>query len=353
MTVLKGVRLYGEGDPVDVLVRDGQIAEIGEGLGGDADERIDCAGRILLPGFVDLHTHLREPGREYAEDIETGSAAAALGGYTAVFAMANTEPVADSVVVTDHVWHRGQQVGLVDVHPVGAVTVGLGGKQLTEMGLMAAGAGEVRMFSDVGSEILLDAVRAAYPEALVAGFGPDIAVLKGVGHPRQLTDGWALTKAQGWQGVGHTRMATESAVTPAGCHPYAVGPAQCMVHNGSFANHATIRRELRAAGVPFDSENDTEVGARFIAKLLSEGRDVEGALKELCAVFDGFYTLLVSNRDSFAVVRDAIACKPAVIAETDDWVAMGSEYRALAGLPGVEKAKIWEPEPEVVYAWSR
>ncbi len=106
-----------------------------------------------------------------------------------------------------------------------------------------------------------------------------------------------------------------------------------MVHNGSFANHATIRRELRAAGIPFDSENDTEVGARFIAKLLSQGRDVEGALKELCGTFDGFYTLLVSNRDSFAVVRDAIACKPAVIAETDDWVAMGSEYRASQAFP--------------------
>ena len=102
------------------------------------------------PGFVDLHTHLREPGREYAEDIETGSAAAALGGYTAVFAMANTNPVADSPVVTDHVWHRGQQVGLVDVHPVGAVTVGLAGKELTEMGMMAAGAAQVRMFSDDG-----------------------------------------------------------------------------------------------------------------------------------------------------------------------------------------------------------
>ncbi|MCV7153026.1 glutamine amidotransferase [Mycolicibacterium pyrenivorans] len=203
------------------------------------------------------------------------------------------------------------------------------------------------------SEDLLIAVRSVYPRALVAGFGSDIAVLKGVGHPRMLTDGWGLEKAQGWQGVGHTRMATESAVTPAGCHPYAVGPSQCMVHNGSFANHATIRRELRAAGIPFDSENDTEVGARFIAKLLSQGRDVEGALKELCGTFDGFYTLLVSNRDSFAVVRDAIACKPAVIAETDDWVAMGSEYRALAGLPGVEKARIWEPEPEVVYAWSK
>ena len=207
--------------------------------------------------------------------------------------------------------------------------------------------------ANVDSEALLAAVRSAHPQALVAGFGSDIAVLKGVGHPRVLTDGWGLEKAQGWQGVGHTRMATESAVTPAGCHPYAVGPGQCMVHNGSFANHATIRRELRSAGVPFDSDNDTEVGARFIAKLLSEGLDVEAALKELCGTFDGFYTLLVSNRDSFAVVRDAIACKPAVIAETDDWVAMGSEYRALAGLPGVERARIWEPEPEVVYAWQR
>ena len=205
----------------------------------------------------------------------------------------------------------------------------------------------------VSSAALLDAVKAAYPRALIAGFGADMAVLKGVGHPRTLTDAWNLAKAQGWQGVGHTRMATESAVTPAGCHPSTVGPEQCMVHNGSFANHATIRRQLRSAGIDFDSENDTEVGARFIAKQLADGRDVESALKELCATFDGFYTLLVSNRDSFAVVRDAIACKPAVIAETADWVAVGSEYRALAGLPGVENAAIWEPEPEVIYAWTR
>jgi amidophosphoribosyltransferase len=207
--------------------------------------------------------------------------------------------------------------------------------------------------ADVDSAVLLDAVKAAYPRALIAGFGTDMAVLKGVGHPRTLTSAWNLTRAQGWQGVGHTRMATESAVTPAGCHPYTVGPEQCMVHNGSFANHATIRRQLRSAGIEFDSENDTEVGARFIAKQLADGRDVESALKELCATFDGFYTLLVSNRDSFAVVRDAIACKPAVIAETADWVAVGSEYRALAGLPGVGKAAIWEPEPEVIYAWNR
>ncbi|MHC9295177.1 glutamine amidotransferase [Mycobacterium sp. LTG2003] len=207
--------------------------------------------------------------------------------------------------------------------------------------------------SDEGSEALFERVKAAYPQALIAGFGADLAVLKGVGHPRTLTDAWGLAKAQGWQGVGHTRMATESAVTPSGCHPYTVGPQQCLVHNGSFANHATIRRELRRAGVEFDSENDTEVGARFVAQQLAAGRDVESALKELCVTFDGFYTLLVSNHDSFAVVRDAIACKPAVIAETADWVAMASEYRALSGLPGVESAKIWEPEPEVVYAWTR
>jgi methylamine---glutamate N-methyltransferase subunit A len=209
------------------------------------------------------------------------------------------------------------------------------------------------MTAQVDSADLLTAAKSAYPRALVAGFGTDIAVLKGVGHPRVLTEAWGLATAQGWQGVGHTRMATESAVTPSGCHPYAVGPDQCLVHNGSFANHASIRRELRAAGVEFDSENDTEVGARFVAQKLADGLDVETALKELCGTFDGFYTLLVSNRDSFAVVRDAIACKPAVIAETDDWVAMASEYRAFVGLPGVEKAKTWEPEPEVVYAWKK
>lgn len=149
--LITGVRPYGEGDPVDVLVADGQIAGIGADLDVPAGtEVIEAAGQVLLPGLVDLHTHLREPGREYAEDIETGSAAAALGGYTAVFAMANTDPVADSPVVTDHVWRRGQQVGLVDVHPVGAVTVGLAGRQLTEMGLMAAGEGQVRLFSDDG-----------------------------------------------------------------------------------------------------------------------------------------------------------------------------------------------------------
>ncbi|GAB92609.1 glutamine amidotransferase [Gordonia rhizosphera] len=247
---------------------------------------------------------------------------------------------------------------------VSLLETGIGVEGLGEAAAAVSGAlgGEVaaqlvddtlQLSAQVTAEELLAATKGVFPQALVAGFGEDLAVLKGVGAPRDLVENWGLAGASGWQGVGHTRMATESAVTPSGCHPYAVGPEQCLVHNGSFSNHATIRRELRAVGVEFDSQNDTEVGARFVAHQLAQGKDIETALKELCATFDGFYTLLVSNRDSFAVVRDAIACKPAVIAETDDWVAMASEYRALAHLPGVENARIWEPEPEVVYAWTR
>lgn len=207
--------------------------------------------------------------------------------------------------------------------------------------------------SGASAQAMLGAARTVFPHSVVAGFGEDLAVLKGVGRPRELAQKWGLANAQGWQGVGHTRMATESAVTPAGCHPYAVGAGQCLVHNGSFSNHASVRRELIQGGARFDSDNDTEVAARFVAKQLADGQSIETALKELCGTFDGFYTLLVSNHDSFAVVRDAIACKPAVIAETDDWVAMASEYRALAGLPNVEDARVWEPEPEVIYAWTR
>ncbi|PVY32688.1 dihydroorotase [Williamsia muralis] len=148
--LIRNVRPYGD-DAVDILIEGGEIVEIGASIDPDAaDDVLDGAGAVLLPGFVDMHTHLREPGREDTETIETGSAAAALGGYTAVFAMANTDPVADSAVITDFVWRRGQEVGLVDVHPVGAVTVGLGGTQLAEMGAMAAGVGGVRMFSDDG-----------------------------------------------------------------------------------------------------------------------------------------------------------------------------------------------------------
>ncbi|HVV20231.1 MAG TPA: dihydroorotase [Pseudonocardiaceae bacterium] len=149
VTLVRGVRPYGEGDPVDVRIADGVIAEIGPNLAAEGDV-VDAGGQVALPGFVDLHTHLREPGREDTETIATGSAAAALGGYTAVFAMANTDPVADNAVVVEHVWRRGREVGLVDVHPVGAVTLGLAGERLAELGTMARSAAAVRMFSDDG-----------------------------------------------------------------------------------------------------------------------------------------------------------------------------------------------------------
>jgi glutamate synthase domain-containing protein 1 len=244
-------------------------------------------------------------------------------------------------------------ISLIDVDaPADGVATALGAELGVEVVVNAVDATYV-VNAPADPEALLTAARKVYPHVLVGGFGQSVAVLKGVGSPRDLAAAWGLDKAQGWQGVGHTRMATESAVTPAGAHPYAVGPDQCMVHNGSFANHATIRRELVAAGQRFDSDNDTEVGARFVAQALADGKDVEAALTDLTEAFDGFYTLLVSNKDSFAVVRDAIACKPAVIAETEDWVAMASEFRALAHLPGIEGARIWEPEPEVIYAWTR
>ena len=200
---------------------------------------------------------------------------------------------------------------------------------------------------------LLGTLADRLPAATVIGSGRDVAVLKGTGNPVRLAESFGLAGVTGWQGVGHTRMATESAVTPEGAHPFSVGPDQCLVHNGSFANHATIRRELRSQGVEFDSENDSEVGARFIAHQLARGAGLEKALRLLCERFDGFYTLLVSTADSFAVVRDAIACKPALVAETDAWVAMASEYRALDVLPGIETARIFEPEPEEVYVWRR
>ena len=143
-----------------------------------------------------------------------------------------------------------------------------------------------------------------------------------------------------------------SAVTAGGSHPFSVADDLCLVHNGSFSNHATVRRDLKREGVVFDSENDTEVGARYVASRLQQGDTLEEALVNLGKVLDGFYTLVVTTTDSMAVVRDPIACKPAIIAETDDYVAMASEYRALAGLPGIDNARIFEPEPGKVYTWS-
>ncbi|BCW69064.1 glutamine amidotransferase [Arthrobacter sp. NicSoilB8] len=204
----------------------------------------------------------------------------------------------------------------------------------------------------VGTGLLVKAVSETLPQATIIGRGEHVAVMKSVGHPMEIAAEHGLEAMSGSQGLSHTRMATESAVTAGGSHPFSVADDLCLVHNGSFSNHATIRRNLVRDGVVFDSDNDTEVGARYIASRLQQGDDLETALTNLGKVFDGFYTLVVTTADSMAVVRDPIACKPAIIAETDDYVAMASEYRALAALPGIETARIFEPEPGKVYTWS-
>lgn len=196
------------------------------------------------------------------------------------------------------------------------------------------------------------ALRIAAPGARQIGRGDSVATLKGIGNPVALAEQFGLESVSGTQGVSHTRMATESAVTASGSHPFTVADDLCLVHNGSFSNHASIRRTLKAQGVEFDSDNDSEVAARYLATRLQAGDTLPEALENLKAVFDGFYTLVVTTADGLAVLRDPIACKPAIIAETDQWVAMASEYRALAGLPGIEDARIFEPEPGEVYSWT-
>jgi len=204
----------------------------------------------------------------------------------------------------------------------------------------------------VGTELLVKTVSETLPASTVIGRGEHVAVMKSVGHPMQIAADHGLEAMAGSQGLSHTRMATESAVTAGGSHPFSVADDLCLVHNGSFSNHATVRRELKREGVVFDSENDTEVGARYVASRLQQGDTLEEALVNLGKVLDGFYTLVVTTADSMAVVRDPIACKPAIIAETEDYVAMASEYRALAALPGIDNARIFEPEPGKVYTWS-
>jgi|SRR5713226_9334501 len=198
---------------------------------------------------------------------------------------------------------------------------------------------------------LAAAAAAALPDAPLLGAGTGLAVLKGIGDPLDLIRAFGLAGRGGYQAVGHTRMATESAVTVAHSHPFSVSPDLCLVHNGSFANHDTIRRQLMAEGISFATDNDSEVAAAFVGACLSQGDDLDKALRKVCHAFDGFYTLLVTTATEFAVVRDAIACKPALIAEGPGWVAMASEYRALAALPGISEARVFEPAPEEVYVW--
>ena len=196
-------------------------------------------------------------------------------------------------------------------------------------------------------------VRERRPDLGVMSAGRVIEIYKEVGRPKRFVDEFHVADFAGTHGLGHTRMATESRVTTAGSHPFSTGFDLCLVHNGSLSNHNRLRESLRREGMRFQTENDTEVAAAYLAWRMREGATLEQALEGCLVDLDGFYTFLCGTADGFAVLRDPIACKPAVLAETDDWVAMGSEWRAVAVLPGAADAEMWEPEPQVVYAWER
>ena len=196
-------------------------------------------------------------------------------------------------------------------------------------------------------------LRANAPEVTLFASGRAMEVYKEVGLPAEVSARFDLPAMAGSHAVGHTRMATESAVTTAGAHPFSTGPDQCLVHNGSLSNHCGLRRALAHEGVTVETENDTEVAAAYLTWQMGRGMNLGEALDASLKDLDGFYTFVVGTERGFGVLRDPIACKPAVLAETDDYVAFGSEYRALAGLPGIEAAKVWEPEPATVYFWER
>jgi len=196
-------------------------------------------------------------------------------------------------------------------------------------------------------------VEAEHPHLRVMSAGSRIEIFKEIGDPRGFVDRFGLGAMTGSHGLGHTRMATESKVTTQGAHPFSTGLDLCLVHNGSLSNHNRLRRMLRREGIAFQTENDTEVAAGYLEWRLREGDTLQAALEACLVDLDGFYTFAVGTADGFAVLRDPIACKPAVMAESDEWVAMASEYRAIAVLPGADTAEVWEPAPAQVYSWER
>ena len=202
-----------------------------------------------------------------------------------------------------------------------------------------------------------DTIRVAIakiaPELKIMSAGLSIEILKGMGLPVEISNRFGLANMKGSHIIGHTRMATESAVTMEGSHPFSTGADLCLVHNGSLSNHARLRQELKREGIHFETDNDTEVAAGYLTWRLQEGDSLAQALDNALEDLDGFFTFAIGTKDGFAVIRDPIACKPAVLAETDDYVAMASEYQALASLPNIDKAKVWEPEPATLYVWER
>ncbi|MBV7395979.1 class II glutamine amidotransferase [Mameliella sediminis] len=196
------------------------------------------------------------------------------------------------------------------------------------------------------------ALREIAPDVRTMSFGDTLEIYKEVGLPKDVAARFDISKMSGTHGIGHTRMATESAVTTLGAHPFNTGSDQCLVHNGSLSNHNSLRRKLQREGIHIETQNDTEVGAAYLTWKMQNGATLGEALEASLEDLDGFFNFVVGTKDGFGVVRDPIACKPAVMAETDQYVAFGSEYRALVNLPGIETARVWEPEPATVYFWT-
>ena len=199
---------------------------------------------------------------------------------------------------------------------------------------------------------VLKILKDHFKNTSLVGYGKSIEIFKQVGSPHDVVKKFNLNNYSGTHAIGHTRMATESAITTDGSHPYSTGEDECLVHNGSLSNHNNLRRKLKKNGINFDSENDTEVAAGYISNHLANKKNLKETLNDGLRDLDGFYTFITGTRNGFAVLRDEIACKPAVIAETKDYVAIASEFQAMAHLPGVNNAKIFEPEPGVVYSWG-
>ena len=204
----------------------------------------------------------------------------------------------------------------------------------------------------VSLDVVMAELRQLEPVIRIMGRGESIEIYKEVGLPETVVSRFDIAKMTGTHGIGHTRMATESAVTTMGAHPFNTGSDQCLVHNGSLSNHNSLRRKLRRENIRIETENDTEVAAAYLTWKLQNGSSLGEALESSLDDLDGFFTFVVGTKDGFGVVRDPIACKPAVMAETDSYVAFGSEYRALVNLPNIEQARVWEPEPATVYFWN-
>jgi glutamate synthase domain-containing protein 1 len=210
-----------------------------------------------------------------------------------------------------------------------------------------------RIITRVDPDTFRARLREQFPRLQLLSVGRSIDVYKDVGTPAQVAERYSFRQLTGSHAVGHTRMATESAVSPAHAHPFTAGEDFCLVHNGSLSNPYSLRRRLERKGVHFETDNDTEAACRFLEWRLREGDTLEAAMQDAFTELDGFYTLLMATHDRLLLVRDAFACKPAVVAETGRYVAIASEFRSLAHLPDIQNARLFEPMPEEIHSWKR